>query len=112
MVAERYPLPDFFDMESPMDGPRLQLYGPFAGFEMRQYRAVPAPDLTIVLNTSVDVLRARKLDLTLEEHVAKVEAVGALEPVPGRVIIDVARPYDEVLEAAKNALWEALVARR
>lgn len=112
VVAERYPLPDFHDMESPMDGPRLQPDGPFAGFEMRQYRSLPAPDLTIVLNTSVEVLRARKLDLTLEEHVAKVEAVASLEPMPGRVTIDASRPYDEVLEEAKNAVWGALLARR
>ncbi|MGB8362768.1 MAG: hypothetical protein WCE80_15315 [Acidimicrobiia bacterium] len=112
VIAERYPLPDFHDMESPMDGPRLQPDGPFAGFEMRQYRSVPAPDLTIVLNTSVEVLRARKLDLTLEEHVAKVEAVASLGRMPGRITIDASRPYDEVLKEAKDAVWGALLARR
>lgn len=112
VIAERYPLADFFDRKVPMDGPRLQPDGPLAGFEMAQYRAMPAPDLTIVLDTSVEVLRDRKLDLTLEEHVAKVEAVKALEESPNRVMIDAALPYEDVLARAKSVVWEALLARR
>ena len=112
VIAERFPLADFYDMEVPMDGPRLQPNGPLAGLEMAQYRAIQAPDLTLVLETSVEVLRDRKLDLTLDEHVAKVEAVGALDESPARVTIDAALPYELVFAEAKGAVWEALVASR
>ena len=67
-----------------------------------------SPDLLIVLDTTVENLRARKVDLTIDEHVAKVEAVSALQPGPGRVIIDAGLPYEEVLLRAKTAVWEAL----
>jgi thymidylate kinase len=112
VIAERYPIADFFDMEVPIDGPRLQPDGPLSRFEMAQYRAIPAPDLTIVLDASVQVLRDRKLDLTLDEHVAKVEAVKALGESPNRVMIDAALPYEDVLARAKSVVWEALLARR
>lgn len=112
VIAERYPLADFHDMDSPMDGPRLQPNGPLSRFEMAQYKAIPAPNLTLVLDTSVEVLRDRKLDLTLDEHVAKVEAVGALAETPTRHTIDAALPYELVLAQAKKVVWEALVASR
>lgn len=108
VIAERYPLPEFFAMETPMDGPRLQPDGPFAGIEISRYRAMPAPDLTLVLDTNVDILRDRKLDLTMEEHVAKVAAVQSLEAGPGMVMIDAGRPYEEVLLEAKTVIWKTL----
>ncbi len=108
VIAERYPLPEFFDMETPMDGPRLQRTGPFANTELKIYREIDIPDLTIVLNTDVATLRDRKLDLTLEEHVAKVEAVESLPAAEGRTFIDAASPYEDVLLGAKNAIWDAI----
>lgn len=112
VIAERYPLHEFHSMMTPMDGPRLQPDRPLAGIEMREYRAVEAPDLTLVLDTDVEVLRARKLDLTVEEHHDKVEAVRRLRPIPGRMVIDASRPYEEVLLAAKTSIWEAIVEGR
>ncbi len=108
VIAERFPLPEFFEMDTPMDGPRLQDGGPFAGAEMRIYRGMEPPDLTIVLNTDVTTLRDRKLDLTLEEHIAKVTAVQSLPASAGRVFIDAGSPYEEVLLGAKTAIWEAI----
>jgi thymidylate kinase len=108
VLAERYPLDDFFAMQAPMDGPRLQPDGAFAGFELAQYRAIDHPDLTLVLHTSLETLRERKEDLTLEEHIPKVEAIEALADGPGRVRIDVGRPYEEVLLEAKHSIWKAL----
>lgn len=112
VIAERYPLTDFFSMDVPMDGPRLQPDGPFAGLEMRMYRGIPQPDLVIVLHADLETLRGRKEDLTREEHIPKVEAVESLGESPGRARIDVTMPYEEVLAAAKHAVWEALSARR
>ena len=112
VIAERYPLHEFHSMPTPMDGPRLQPDRPLAGTELRQYRAIEAPDLTLVLDTDVEVLRGRKLDLTVEEHHQKVEAVRRLQPAPERIVIDAARPYEEVLLIAKTSIWEAIVAGR
>jgi hypothetical protein len=108
VIAERYPLEDFYSM-TPMDGPRLQeRSGLVSRIEMSQYRAVAKPDLLLVLGTDLGTLRDRKLDLTVEEHIAKVDAVEALSPGPGRVFVDAGAPYEHVLLTAKRAIWEAL----
>jgi hypothetical protein len=113
VIAERYPLQDFQVMVAPMDGPRLQdSPGALASLEMRQYQAIGPPDLLLVLNTDLGILRERKVDLTVEEHIAKVEAVDTLAPGPGRVFIDAGRPYESVLLAAKRAIWEVLAETR
>lgn len=111
VIAERYPLREFHQMVAPMDGPRLQGGRPtrrMARFELRHYTAIPEPDLVIVLKTRLETLRERKLDLTVEEHQAKVDAIQTLRPGPGRVVIDAGQPYEEVLLEAKVAVWEAL----
>jgi hypothetical protein len=116
VIAERFPLPEFESMRAPMDGPRLQqdLESPasWARYEQRQYDAIGLPDLLIVLDTDLKTLRSRKLDLGVEEHSSKVAAVSALEPGPGRVILDAGEPYEEVLLEAKTALWETICATR
>jgi hypothetical protein len=109
VIAERYPLPEFESMSAPMDGPRL--IGTSSSLERRElaaYRAIPAPDLTLILAADLDVLRARKIDLGVEEHTAKVEAVAGLTEQPGRKLIDAGPPYERVLLEAKIAVWEAI----
>ena len=91
-----------------MDGPRLQPDGPLARSELRQYQAIGPPDLTIVLKADIEILRDRKLDLTLEEHTPKVAAVEGLTANDRRVVIDASHPYEDVLLGAKTAIWEAL----
>jgi thymidylate kinase len=108
VLAERFPLPEFFSMATPMDGPRLQPDQPFARAEMRQYRAIDLPDLTLVLKTSLQTLRDRKLDLTVEEHTPKVAAVETLQAGERRIVIDAGRPYQQVLLEAQTAIWKAL----
>jgi thymidylate kinase len=108
VIAERFPLEEFFSMEAPMDGPRLQPNGPLAGTEMRHYLAIEPPDLTIVLRTDLQTLRDRKIDLTVEEHTAKVAAVADLAASNSRVVIDAGQPYEDVLLAAQNAIWRAI----
>lgn len=110
VIAERFPLEEFREMETPMDGPRLQPAGPFARAEMRPYRTIEPPDLTIVLDARMETLRNRKSDITLAEHAAKVAAVQGLQARPDRIVIDATRPYDEVLLTAKTALWETVLA--
>ncbi len=113
VIAERFPLPEFQVMAEPMDGPRLQGSGaPGAQKELVAYRAIDPPDLTIVLHTDIDTLRARKIDLGMEEHQAKVKAVSALEQGPGRVVLDAGPPYERVLLEAKTAIWDEIRATR
>lgn len=91
-----------------MDGPRLQPDRPFARSELRHYLAIEPPELTIVLKTNLQTLRDRKLDLTVEEHIVKVAAVETLQANPNRVLIDAGQPYEEMLLAAKSAIWKAI----
>ncbi len=108
VVAERYPLPDFESMDAPMDGPRLRDTAQ-AERERAEYRALPVPDLTLILRTDLDTLRDRKVDLTVDEHRGKVDAVAQLEPAPGRVILDAGPPYQRMLLEAKVEIWKAIL---
>jgi len=112
VIAERFPLREFHSMDTPMDGPRLRPGDPLAGLELSQYAAIDAPDLTLVLDTDVDILRDRKLDLTVEEHHAKVDAIRSLAPGPGRIVIDAGMAYEQVLLDAKTAIWRAILEGR
>ena len=110
VIAERYPLPEFQAMSEPMDGPRLQGSSSRAARkELDVYRSIAPADLTIVLDADLQTLRDRKLDLGVEEHTAKVDAVHALAPGPGRVVIDAGPPYERMLLEAKTAIWEAIL---
>jgi len=62
--------------------------------------------------TDIQTLRSRKVDLTVEEHLAKVEAVASLADGPDRIVIDAGRPYEQVLLDAKTAIWRALLEGR
>jgi thymidylate kinase len=113
VIAERYPLPEFQSMSEPMDGPRLQ--GSSSGVARREldaYGAIDRPDLLIILDSDLKTLRDRKLDLGVEEHTAKVEAVNALTAGPGRTVIDAGPPYERVLLEAKTAVWQVIRATR
>lgn len=114
VIAERFSLTEFESMQAPMDGPRLQhdseSPASWSRYEQRQYDAIGLPDLLIVLDTDLETLRNRKLDLGVEEHSSKVAAVSALEPGPGRVIVDAGKPYEQVLLEVKTAFWETISA--
>lgn len=111
VIAERYPLREFWAMTTPMDGPRLSRSGSggLAAWEGRLYEGIDAPDLVLVLRTDLETLRARKEDLPREEHTSKVEAVASLRPRDGMAIIDAGSPYDQVLLESKKAIWGAIV---
>ena len=114
VIAERYPLRHFWSMEQPMDGPRLGQNSTrlLSRLEMRRYAAIPAPDLVIALQADLDTLRERKIDLTVDEHIAKTEAVSRLSPGEGLVVIDSTQPYEQMLLEAKRAVWDAILATR
>jgi hypothetical protein len=111
VIAERYPLREFWSMATPMDGPRLTHSRSvlLAGWERRFYEGIGTPDLVLALRTDLETLRARKEDLTREEHIPKVEAMASLQPREDMVLIDAGSPYDQVLLEAKRAIWGRLV---
>jgi thymidylate kinase len=114
VIAERYPLKQFFDAETPMDGPRID---PAAGtiervlarLELREYQAIGEPDLLIILDTDIETLRARKSDLGLSEHEGKVLLVKSIDASERISVIDAGRPYPEVLLQAKQLIWRSLL---
>jgi hypothetical protein len=118
VFAERFPVPELWSMEVPMDGPRLPMDSSdlmtrgLAAFERRSYEALGAPDHELVLRAPLVTLRERKPDTPSGEHAAKAGAVLALDPRPGRTLLDADRPYNEVLLDAKRAVWRTLLVRR
>jgi hypothetical protein len=118
VFAERFPVPELWSMEVPMDGPRLPMGASdlmtrrLAAFERRCYEALAAPDHELVLRAPLSTLRERKPDTPQDEHAAKAAAVLALEPRPGRTLLDADGPYDEVLLAAKRTVWRTLLVSR
>lgn len=115
VFAERFPLPEFWSMEVPMDGPRLALgttdkarSGWLARLERRLYQRIRRPDVVLVLAASVDTLHARKPETPLDELRAKVRAVDELVALGHDEVLDAARPYEEVLLDAKRRVWYRL----
>ena len=113
VVAERYPLEEFFSMDAPTDGPRLQSGatsqpGLFARMEMRTYRRIGRPDLVLALQADVDTLHDRKPNTPMPELRAKAAATRALAARSDVFALDAERPYEEVLLAAKTVIWGAL----
>lgn len=110
-LADRYPLPQLWHLEPPMDGPRIaREFGPCrsADREEASYRRIPPPTHAIVLKADLATLGRRKDDLDEWLHRQKVDAVNQLPEGPGTSAVDATRPYDEVLRAVKIAVWESL----
>jgi hypothetical protein len=80
--------------------------------EARSYDSIDLPDLVMELSTDLDTLRNRKVDLSVKQHIPKAEAVQAMEPGPGVVAIDVAKPYVDVPAEARASVWGALIGGR
>ena len=115
VFAERFPLRAFWEMDVPMDGPRLRpqpsdgpLLRRLGRVERSLYEGLQTPEHVIVLTAGLPTLRARKPETPLEEHRAKVRAIAQ---VAGRHVhdtIDAERPYAEVLLEAKRLVWSFL----
>jgi energy-coupling factor transporter ATP-binding protein EcfA2 len=114
VIAERFPLREFWSMDTPMDGPRL---GDPAGNGHRPrgsareraiYETIGPPDQVIVLSAGLDSLLRRKPELTAATHRQKVDAVALVAERGGHEVIDAERPYDEVLLEAKRVVWRLL----
>jgi thymidylate kinase len=112
VFAERFPVRAFWDMDVPMDGPRLRpdategaVLRRLATRERSLYETIDTPDCVIVLDATLATLRARKPETPADEHRAKALAVSALASTGAHDVIDAERPYDEVLREAKRVVW-------
>lgn len=114
---------DRFPFDAPLDGPEIGRIpddspGGLARLIQREealYTRFQRPDLLVLLDTPAEVSARRKPDHPLEVIQAKGAALAALKqslqqsaPSARWVCVDAARPLDEVLLAAKRAVWEAL----
>jgi len=113
VIAERFPLREFWLMEEPMDGPRIPVQRSryldiLAAKEREFYERITPPDQVFVLQVSLDELRRRKNDLDLEAHRKKAIAVNRLIEDKRFRLIDAEVAYEEVLLKIKKMIWRKL----
>lgn len=110
VIADRYPLREFWNMARPMDGPRIKKEWGSAGskladFEQHYYSQIGSPDKIFVLKTDIDELRKRKKDLDFHSHQRKAETVNSIKESSHISIINAARAYPDVLKELKQCIW-------
>ena len=111
VITDRYPLEEFIDMPRPMDGPRIRRLvctDWLADSEEQYYEKIQKPDYVFLLKADYETLRARKADLSQEEHKQKVKAVDNIEDSGCFISIDATKPIDEVYLELKRQIWKAL----
>jgi hypothetical protein len=116
VLAERHPMPELFEMSTPMDGPRLNGSNTrtppnkAAGAEWALYESMPSPDRYLVLDGDLATLHSRKPDTEPVEHMDKVKAINRV--AANHIRISSTAPYREMELAARRELWQVLANRR
>jgi len=110
VIADRYPLREFWNMESPMDGPRIKKeWGSanikLANLEQHYYSQIGLPDKVFVLQTDIDELRKRKKDLDFQSHQKKAKTVNSIKESSHISTINAARAYTDVIKELKQRIW-------
>jgi len=113
VISDRYPLREFWNMASPMDGPRIQKEcgvesNNCAEREEHYYSQIGLPDKIFVLQTDIDELRKRKKDLDISMHLIKADAVNSIEESPAMRLINANRSYSKVILELKCRIWDIL----
>jgi len=113
VISDRYPLREFRNMASPMDGPRIQKeWGSadikLAHLEQHYYSQIRLPDKVFVLKTDINELRKRKKDLDFHSHQEKAEKVNSIKESSHISIINADRAYPVVLKELKQRIWAIL----
>jgi thymidylate kinase len=115
VVCDRFPLPQI----TLMDGSRTRwvrrarlsrLAARLVDAEQRCYAEMTAPDIVLVLRVDPDVAVARKRGVDPPEFVRprSAEVFHADWTSSGTVVLDAARPGDEVLAELRSIVWERL----
>jgi thymidylate kinase len=94
-----------------VDPKRYRYTGP--GWLLRLiWRLVPKPDLVILLDAPAEVIQARKCEVSLAETMRQRQEYRALvESMPGGVIVDAARPFEQVAADIDGVILRFLAAR-
>ena len=111
VIAERFPLKEFWGMTVPMDGPRLNnssgsISQWFSSIEAKLYNGLKKPEQVIVLQVEPEELRKRKSDLSFKMQSEKASFVNKISEASGYSIIDANRSYELVLLDIKRIIWE------
>ncbi|MDX1661275.1 MAG: hypothetical protein R3326_05745 [Gemmatimonadota bacterium] len=98
VVFDRY----FWDL---LADPRRYRYAGSSDLVRSVGRGIPRPDVTVVLDAPVEVLRSRKREVPREEVASQREIYRALaEELDGAVRVDASPPADQVAEAVIRTL--------
>lgn len=113
VITDRFPLKDFWSMQNPMDGPRLNsqynlFCKHFLEIEKNYYERIQTPDHVFVLQADIEELRKRKTDLEYATHRIKAQAVNGIKESAHIHLIDANRPYSEVVLDVKREIWKTL----
>jgi len=116
VLFDRYPFKEFWDMEQPMDGPRIRKNSKKKKYERSLYSKIGQPDLVFVLNVSIENSMARKSNQGISQNEtlikSKVKAIQRLISEKSDnskyICIDANKPYDEVILKIKKSIWERI----
>lgn len=113
IIAERFPLREFWSMAHPMDGPRIKksrnrLMNILHEKERSIYRSISLPDRLFILQASIEELRLRKPNTNKELQDAKAKAVNTLKSQHKYSFINAEQPYEKVLLEIKRLTWKEL----
>jgi len=113
VIAERFPLKHFWQMNSPMDGPKIRtnnnrVIGKLADIEQNFYEDIGLPGLVFVLKVDIEELRRRKNNMSFDLQSEKAYFVNSIQNNEKYCSIDANMPYEEVLLILKKELWRSL----
>lgn len=112
---------DRFPLTAALDGPQIAAAGGkpaglFARLEASLYRRFAPPDLLVILRVDPETSMTRKPDHRREVVESKARFLDRLIACPEQgptsrlVVVDANRPYAEVLDQARRAVWDAVSA--
>lgn len=115
-IFDRYPLKEFFNMNDPMDGPKLtekdNCY--FRRLEYEEFCKIDDyPDLLIILDIDLETSISRKqehkkIQTRLKQKVEAVQRIN-LEKINTKfLIVDAKQEYSKVLSNIKKFVWDNL----
>jgi thymidylate kinase len=103
VIFDRHFFADFFVADICADGTSRPLAKRIHGFMLQH--VFPKPDLVVCLDAPAEVLYARKPEGTLERvRQKRKESLAALNALPNCLVVDAARPLDEVVSEVATAV--------
>jgi thymidylate kinase len=114
VIFDRFPLKEFWDMDDPMDGPRLKGSTLWENIERKYYNEIKCPDYIFVLKVNEKESLERKKEHAEERNrqaiKRKITAVDKLAETKNNrfIIIDTLKGLEPTLLEVKKKLWELL----